>query len=103
MAESVNGDGRPTLVRTRPHDDAASTVARRKPGEHLWTIRTGGRQIDCELCDHGAWGVEVQIYREGEFRYGRRWATLALALEEADSRKAQYLSEGGVFIASAAG
>jgi hypothetical protein len=31
--------------------------------------------------------------------YGRRWATRALALEEADERKAQYLREGGVLIA----
>jgi hypothetical protein len=27
---------------------------------------------------------------------GRRWATRALALEEADERKAQYLREGGI-------
>jgi hypothetical protein len=30
--------------------------------------------------------------------YGRRWATSALALEEADERRAQYLREGGVLI-----
>jgi hypothetical protein len=76
-------------------------IAPRQPrvGEHLWAIRKDGRQIDCELCDHGAWGVEMQIYRDLEFRYGRRWATRALALEEADARKAQYLREAGVLIA----
>jgi hypothetical protein len=35
--------------------------------------------------------VEVQIYCEREFLYGRRWATRAQALEEADARKAHYL------------
>jgi hypothetical protein len=50
------------------------TIAPRQPqvGEHLRAIRKDGRQIDCELCDHGVWGVEMQIYRELEFRYGRR-------------------------------
>jgi hypothetical protein len=38
--------------------------------------------------------------RNGEFLYGRRWATRALALEEADrQQKARYLREGGVLIA----
>jgi hypothetical protein len=36
------------------------------------------------------------VYRDGELLYGRRWATRALALAEADERKAQYLGEGGV-------
>jgi hypothetical protein len=39
-------------------------------------IRKDGRQLDCELRDYGAWGVEVQVYREREFLYGRRWATV---------------------------
>jgi hypothetical protein len=57
-----------------------------------------GRQLDCELRDHGEWGVEVQVYREREFLYGRRWPRRALALEEAHERKAQYLRDGGVVI-----
>ena len=71
----------------------------RKPGEHLWAIRKDGQQLDCELRDHGPWGVEVQVYREREFLYGRRWPTRALALEEADDQKAAYLRKGGVLIA----
>jgi hypothetical protein len=71
----------------------------RQPNEHLWAFRKDGRQLDCQLRDHGAWGVEVQVYREREFLYGRRWATRALALEEADEQKARYLREGGVLIA----
>jgi hypothetical protein len=61
-----------------------------KPGEQLWSIRTKDRQLDCELGDHGAWGVEVQVYREGQFLDGRRWPTRALALEEAEAQKAAY-------------
>jgi hypothetical protein len=71
----------------------------RQPGEHLWTIRKYGRQLDCELRDHGQWGVEVQVYREREFLYGRRWPSRALAPVEADAQKTSYLSKGGVLIA----
>jgi hypothetical protein len=38
--------------------------------------------------------VEVQVYREREFLYGRRWATRALALEEADEQKARVPPRG---------
>jgi hypothetical protein len=64
--------------------DHKSAPRLRHPEEHLWAIRKNGRQLDCELRDHGPWGVEVQIYREREFLYGRRWATRVLALEETD-------------------
>jgi hypothetical protein len=76
-------------------------IAPRQPrvGEHLWAVQKDGRQLDCELRDHGEWGVEVQVYREREFLYGRRWATRALALEGADEQKARHLREGGVLIA----
>jgi hypothetical protein len=70
----------------------------RKPREFLWAIRKDGQQLDCELRDHGPWGVEVQIYREREFLYGRRWPTRALALEEAEDQKATYLRKGGILI-----
>jgi hypothetical protein len=42
---------------------------------------------------------EVQVSLDEEFLYGRRWATRAQALEEADARKAQYPREGGVLVA----
>jgi hypothetical protein len=35
---------------------------------------------------------------EGNFLYSQRWATRALALEEADEGKAAYLARGGVLI-----
>jgi hypothetical protein len=46
-----------------------------------------------------AGGVEVQIYREREFLTAGGRAARALAVEEADERKAQYLREGGVLVA----
>jgi hypothetical protein len=66
------------------------TIAPRRPriGEPLWTLQKDGRRLACELRDHGEWGVEVQVYREREFLYGRRWATRALALEEAGEQEA---------------
>jgi hypothetical protein len=70
-----------------------------RTGESLWVIQKAGRQLACELRDDGEWGVEVQVYRDGELLYGRRWATRALALAEADARKAQYLKDGGVLLA----
>ena len=60
-------------------------------GERLWVIQKNGRQLDCELRDDGAAGVEVLVS-------GRRWASRALAIEEAGDRKAQYLRDGGVLI-----
>jgi hypothetical protein len=67
--------------------DHKSEPRQRQPGEHLWTIRKDGQQLDCELRDHGPWGVEVQVYREREFLYGRRWATRVLALRKPTIRE----------------
>jgi hypothetical protein len=41
----------------------------------------------------------VQVHRDRGFLYGRRWATRALALEEADQQKTRYLRGGGILIA----
>jgi hypothetical protein len=70
-----------------------------RPAEHLWTVRQDGGQLVCELRDDGDVGAELQVYRERELLYGRRWATRALALAKANEWKAQYLREGGVLIA----
>jgi hypothetical protein len=66
--------------------------------EPLWAVQKEGRQLACELRDEGAFGVDVQVSRDGELLYSRRWPTRALALEKADSWKAQYLLAGGVLI-----
>ena len=70
-----------------------------QPGEHLWAIRKkDGRQIDCELRDHGSYGVELQLLRDLAWFYGHRWPTRELARAEADELRAKYLGEGGVLI-----
>jgi hypothetical protein len=76
-----------------------TTPRQPQPREHLWTVQKDGRRLACELRDDGDFGVEIQVSRDGEFLYGRRGATRALALEEADERKARYLRGGGVLLA----
>jgi hypothetical protein len=75
------------------------TTATRQPraGEPLWAVQKDGRKLACELRDDGAWGVEVQVYRERELLYGRRLATRAGTRES--RQVAQYLRDGGVLIA----
>jgi hypothetical protein len=84
-----------------PFYAANRTTEPRQPrtGEHIWAIEKNGRHVACELRDDGAAGVELQVHRERELLYGRRFATRALALEKADVWKAQYLREGAVLIA----
>ena len=70
----------------------------RGPANTSGPSRRAGRHLACELRDDGAAGVELQVYRDRELLYRRRWANRALALAEADERKAQYLREGGVLL-----
>jgi hypothetical protein len=85
---------RSALLRAQPHDPPRQPRA----GEHLWTVEKNGRHLACELRDDGEAGLEVLMSRDGELLYGRRHATRARALEEADEQKARYLREGGVLI-----
>jgi hypothetical protein len=84
----------------RPFYAPNRTTTPRQPraGEPLWTVEKNGRPLVCELRDDGVAGVEVQVSRAGELLYGRRFATRTLALEEADTRKAQYLRDGGILL-----
>jgi hypothetical protein len=77
----------------------ATAPGQPRPAERLWTVRKDGGQLVCELRDDGGVGAELQVYRERELLYGRRWATRALALAKANEWKAHYLREGGVLIA----
>lgn len=47
------------------------------PREHLWAIRLGDHQFDCELFDHGGHGVEVQVLPDLEWFYGHPYETRA--------------------------
>jgi|HubBroStandDraft_6_1064221.scaffolds.fasta_scaffold332678_3 hypothetical protein len=42
---------------------------------------------DCELRDYGEHGFEVQLLRDVEFIYGRRWPTRVHASAEAEDGK----------------
>ena len=91
-AQCIVSQGRPFYAPNR-----TPTPRQPRAGESCGASRRTA--VACELRDDGEAGVEVQMSRDGEFLYGRRFHTQALALEEADVRKAQYLREGGVLIA----
>jgi hypothetical protein len=64
------------------------------PGEHVWTLRTNGRQVDCELLFHGeSYGWECQCFYGGEFVCGRRFPLRADALLEAKVHRQRLLKE----------
>ena len=55
------------------------------PAESFWTLERHGRQVACELRDHGEpAGAEVHLLRNGEFYAGRRFDTRDLAFRHAD-------------------
>ena len=59
-----------------------------KPGEHVWSLRKNGKQIDCELRFHGeSYGWECQCLHNGELAYGQRFVLRELALSEAESQR----------------
>lgn len=65
-----------------------------KPGERIWTMRNGGRQIDCELQGHGEFGWECQFFDDATFVYGRRWNLRASALDEAQEKRRELEWQG---------
>jgi len=75
-----------------------------QPGEPVWRIRKAdGRQLDCELRTHGEWGVEVQLFRELDFLYGRRWPTREEAQAHARELREHFIAEGAVVVSAAEG
>ena len=54
-----------------------------RPLEPLWSTGKDDRQIDCGLLRHGEFGWECQLRQDGEWYYGRRFITPALALVDA--------------------
>jgi hypothetical protein len=70
-------------------------VSTMHPGESLWTLERNGRQVACELRDHGEpAGAEVQLLKNGEFYAGRRFDTRDLALRHADHVRASLERDG---------
>jgi hypothetical protein len=74
-------------------------VAPRKPNERVWTIRKpNGHTISAWFQGHGEYGWEVVLLRDGDWFYGHRFDTRALAEAEAAWLRAKYLREGSVLI-----
>lgn len=71
-----------------PHPNHAGhrpPTRRARPGEVLFLFRDAKqRQIDCELRDHGVYGVEAMFLEDREVRYSRRSETRAQALQWAE-------------------
>lgn len=64
-------------------------------GEHVWSLRKNGKQIDCELRFHGeSYGWECQCLHDGELAYGQRFVLRELALAEAEAQRHRLSREG---------
>jgi hypothetical protein len=67
-------------------------------GEHLWSLLNDNVRYDVELRDdyaRGA-GTELQLFRDDEFIYGRRYVTRDAAIAEADALKAILQQQGWI-------
>jgi hypothetical protein len=65
------------------------------PGELLFSFRDGKRrQVDCELRDHGRFGVEAQFLIDREFTPSRHFDTRELAIQWARLER-QAIEKGG--------
>jgi hypothetical protein len=58
---------------------------RPRPGEPLWSVRRNGVSWSAELRDHGEYGVEAQILRNGELSIGRRFPPKQQAVQWAEN------------------
>ena len=66
-----------------------------KPGEHVWSLRKNGKQVDCELRFHGeSYGSECQCLHDGELAYGQRFILRELALREAEAQRQRLMRDG---------
>lgn len=85
----MSDDNDPHLWNHRP------PVRLGRPGELLFSFRDHKhRQIDCELRDHGIYGVEAQFLIDREFSHSRRFETRALAEQWAELER-RAMENGG--------
>src|SRR5262245_6264348 len=52
-----------------------AAVRRPKRGEPLWETRVNHVTWSCELRSHGEWGIEAQLFRDGDFVIGHRFGS----------------------------
>lgn len=57
-----------------------------RPVEPVWSVRraTDGTVFDCALLDHGAHGVDLQLFKNQKFAGSRHFHHRALALQHAE-------------------
>jgi hypothetical protein len=65
-----------------------------KPGEPLSSLQRDGRQITCELRNHGEYGWEAPLFRDGEFYAGRRFHLRAEAVAHAEQTRQDLERDG---------
>ena len=65
-----------------------------REGEPLWALTKGAKRLACALRYHGEHGVETLVLLDGELYVGRRFPTRALALDEANTMRAQCVEHG---------
>ena len=58
-----------------------------RPGEELWTLRQDDVVWSAELRYHGEYGVECQIFREGQLVIGRRFDLKWQAIQWGDEER----------------
>jgi len=67
----------------------------RPPGESIWSLRKDTEQLTCELHDCGqAFGVEIRIWRNGEFHSSSRFENRAHAERYATVLRGDFEREG---------
>jgi hypothetical protein len=70
------------------------SVRVRRPPEPIWTMRRQGRQTDCVLLGQGEYGWDLQLLRDGDSFYARRWTLKAEALAEGDDIRRELERDG---------
>jgi hypothetical protein len=76
----------PTAFYTPGHVPPTLRVVPR-PAEPLWELRKDHVTYTCELRYHGEWGVEAQIFHDGDFRVSWRYQTRAQAVAWAEGER----------------
>jgi hypothetical protein len=57
---------------------------RQSPPHELWTLWKDGAAWSAELRDHGQFGIDAQIFQQGDFLIRRRFDTRYAAVEWAE-------------------
>jgi hypothetical protein len=57
-----------------------------------------GATLTCELRDQGQRGVEVQLSRDGQFVFSRRWPDRSTAVAKVDDLQTEHIRDGGVLL-----